>query len=101
MAIKNYENYKRGRTRDSSILRKEIEKLIKEIHILTNKTIKFATNSMKITSTSYGLGSSSYLEFLQSELKLQKILMHKVMLEANRDIKRVTLKYILGEPLDE
>lgn len=100
-AVKNYENYKRGKHKDVSILEKEIRKLIAELNILKNKTIKFANNSRSITSKSYALGSSSYIELLQSELKLQKILMKKVMLEAKRDTGRATLKYILGESLNE
>ena len=82
-------------------LRKEIDKLLGELSILKEKSIKFARNSREITAKSYGLGNSTYVELLQSELKLQKILMHKVMLESKRDIKRVTLKYVKGEPLNE
>ena len=83
------------------MLEKEIKKLLGELNILKERTIKFARNSREITSKSYGLGNSTYVELLQSELKLQKILMHKVMLEAKRDIKRATLKYVKGEPLNE
>ena len=101
MAVKNFENYKRQKNRDISVLRKEIEKLLGELSILKEKTIKFARNSREITAKSYGLGNSTYVELLQSELKLQKILMNKVMLEAKRDIKRATLKYVKGEPLNE
>lgn len=101
MAVKNFENYKRQKNRDISVLRKEIEKLLGELSILKEKTIKFARNSREITAKSYGLGNSTYVELLQSELKLQKILMHKIMLEAKRDIKRATLKYVKGESLNE
>ena len=83
------------------VLNKEVKKLLNELNILEEKTIKFARNSREITSKSYGLGHSTYVELLQSELKLQKILMHKVMLEAKRDIKRATLKYVIGESLNE
>ncbi|MCT4641202.1 MAG: TolC family protein [Bacteriovoracaceae bacterium] len=101
IAVKNFENYKRQKNRDISVLSKEIDKLLGELSILKEKTIKFARNSREITAKSYGLGNSSYVELLQSELKLQKILMHKVMLEAKRDIKRATLKYVKGESLNE
>ena len=101
MAVKNFENYKRQKNRDISVLSKEIDKLLGELSILKEKTIKFARNSREITAKSYGLGNSTYVELLQSELKLQKILMNKVMLEAKRDIKRATLKYVKGEPLNE
>ncbi|MAE57761.1 MAG: hypothetical protein CME69_02710 [Halobacteriovorax sp.] len=98
-AVKRYENYKKEKKRDIAILQKDIRMLLSELDIISKKTIKFAMNSREITAKSYGLGNSSYVELLQSELKLQKILMHKVMLEATRDIKRATLKYVKGEPL--
>jgi len=98
---KNYELYKRSKKRDVSIIRREISKLETELSILKKKTISFAQNSRSITSKSYGLGRSSYVEVLQSELKLQKILIHQLTLESKRDIKKVTLKYILGESTNE
>jgi len=100
-AIKQYENYKKSNHRDASILKKEILKLKSELEILTQKTIEFAKNSRTITSKSYGLGNSSYIELLQSEIKLQKILLKKVMLESKIDLKKVTLKYVLGDSLYE
>lgn len=100
-AHKNYENYKKQKQRDTSLLSREIEKLTSELNILNEKTLKFAKNSREITAKSYKLGNSSYVELLQSELKLQKILMNKVMLEAMRDIKRASLKYLKGEALNE
>lgn len=101
VATKNFEHYKISKNKEMNILKNEIEKIQSEIEVLETKTIKFATNSREITAKSYGLGNSTYVEMLQSELKLQKILMHKVMLEANLYIKQVTLKYVTGEPLDE
>lgn len=101
MALKSYENYKREKNRDMSLLEKDLQMIANELKILNEKTIQFAQNSRKITSKSYGLGNSTYVELLQSELKLQKILMQKVLLEAKRDTKQVTLKYIKGEPLNE
>ena len=98
---KDYDAYKRAKKRDVSILVHEINKLTHEIEILTNKMIKFASNSRQITSKSYSTGNSSYVELLQSELKLQKILMQRVRVEAKRNMKRVTLKYIKGEALYE
>lgn len=100
-AVKHYENYKRAKSRDIMLVSKEIKKLMSEIEILNNKIIKFAMNSRYITSKSYGIGNASYIELLQSELKLQNILMHKVTLEAKKDMKRVALKYIKGEPLHD
>ena len=98
---KDYENYKRAKHRDILLLTHEIKKLSKEIEILDTKMIKFAVNSREITSKSYSTGGSTYIELLQSELKLQKILMQKIALESNRDIQKVALKYIKGEALYE
>ncbi len=100
-ALRHYEDYKRAKNREIALVSKEIQKLISEIEILDNKIIKFAMNSRYITSKSYGIGNATYIELLQSELKLQNILMHKVELEAKRDMKRVALKYIKGEPLHD
>jgi hypothetical protein len=100
-AKKNLDNYRRSKQRDTQILRKEISKLNKDLSILNSKTIKFAKNSRLITSKSYGIGNSSYLQLLQSELKLQEILLRKTNLKSKRDIQKVTLKYLLGESLHE
>jgi cobalt-zinc-cadmium efflux system outer membrane protein len=79
----------------------EIDKVSNELNILENKTIKFAENSRLITSKSYGLGGSTYLELLQSELKLQNLLLKRSSLNALLLKKRVSYKYLLGEKLYE
>lgn len=99
-ANKDLQHYKRSKLKQINLVRKDIEKIQQEILIL-NKTIKFAKNSREITSKSYGLGGSTYVELLQSELKLQKILKQKINLESLRDIKKIARKYLLGEPLNE
>lgn len=99
-AMKNLKYYNKKKKRDSALLDKEIQKVDRELSILDTKMIKFANNSREITAKSYGLGNSTYVELLQSELKLQKILMQKVMLEAKRDMKRVVLKYVKGVSLE-
>ena len=101
VVAKQYENYKQIKKRDILILEKEISKLKAELKIITEKTIEFAKNSRSIASKSYGLGIATYIELLQSELNLQKILLHKVTLESEKNMKTITLKYISGEPLIE
>ena len=102
MAEKNYKNYQRSKSRDVSILEREIQKIKSELSILVNKTIKFASNSRAITSKSYALGNSSYVELLQSEFKLQRILMQKVrkIFSLNpglfQNIKRFPLVFMIG-----
>lgn len=100
-ALKKLKNFQKEKRRDQELLKKEIEKITSELSILDKKTIKFARNSRTITSKSYGLGNSTYVELLQSELKLQKILLKRVMLESMRDMKKVNLKYVNGEKLYE
>ncbi len=100
-AVKNYRNYQKNKRKNTSILQKEIKSLKLQIRIIEDKTIKFAKNSRTITSKSYGLGNSTYLELLQSELKLQKILEKRLLLVAKRDMKKITLKYTMGEALYE
>ncbi|MDB9787081.1 TolC family protein [Bacteriovoracaceae bacterium] len=101
VALKEFEDYKNLKARNVSVLQRKIEKMQKELEILTNSTIKFARNSLTITSKSYGLGRSTYTEVLQSELKLQNILLKEIHLKAQKNISLVTLKYLLGESLYE
>ncbi len=100
-ANKNYAEYKNKKLRDVNVLKNEVEKLRADLSILSSKTIEFAKSSREITSKSYGLGNSSYTDLLQSELKLQKILMQRVMLKAKRDTLKVTLRYLMGDQLYE
>jgi outer membrane protein TolC len=96
----DFKNYLKIKRRDQVILEKEISKLNSELKTLSSKTLRFAKNLRTITSKSYGLGGASYIELLQSELKLQNIQMHKLKLEEQREKKKVELKYILGESID-
>ena len=61
---------------------------------MSDKTIKFATDLRNITAKSYSLGNSSYTELLQSELKLQQILLKQIMLEAKAKQTKVELRYL-------
>jgi outer membrane protein TolC len=100
-AKKKLENYQRMKESQRRKLEHQIEKIISEIDILKNRTIKFSENSRAITAKSYALGRSSYVELLQSELKLQKLLLKKSNLKAKLSQSRVGLKYLLGEKLYE
>lgn len=101
VVLNAYKNYKKLKRTKLLSIEKETKKLKEELKILNNKTIYFAKSMRSITSKSYGIGNSSYSELLNSELKLQKILMHKVMLEARVAKNQVKLKYIKGEDLNE
>jgi len=98
---KKYENYQNEKERDVAVFRRDIKKIVKELEILDKKMISFAKNSRSITATSYGLGEASYTELLQSELKLQQILMQRIQLEALHLRTQVGLRYLLGGALYE
>lgn len=100
-AERKLKDYKKKKNSNIKILKREISKVSRELEILRNKTIRFARNSRKITSKSYGLGNTTYIELLQSELKLQKILLKKVLLESRKSMGQVALKFSLGEKLHE
>lgn len=99
--IKEFENYKRLKEKEKSILLAEKRRLISELDILQKKSIRFASNSRKITSKSFGLGNSSYIEVLQSELILQKLLLKKSEIKSAIAINSIDFKYLLGEKLNE
>ena len=91
---KTHQDYKNQKKSDIVQTTNELSKIEKELAILNEKTIKFAMDLRNITAKSYSLGNSTYTELLQSELKLQNILLKKIMLEAESKIKKVKLNYL-------
>ena len=91
---RQYRDYKNKRKLKTELNQKELSKIKKELSILSDKTIKFATDLRNITAKSYSLGNSSYTELLQSELKLQQILLKQIMLEAKAKQTKVELRYL-------
>lgn len=89
-------DYQKKKKLKISGIQLEIEKNKNEISQINNRSINFAINSRDITSKSYGLGSVTYNELLQSELNLQKILFRKNKLESKLAIAQIELKYISG-----
>ena len=100
-AEKKLSNYRKFKSSEQSRLLHQIEKLNSELKILKERTIKFAENSRKITSKSYSLGDSSYIELLQSELKLQSLLLKRSKLSAALLKTKAKYKYLIGEKLYE
>ncbi len=94
-------DYDRKRNRESRKLSNTIAKLLGKLKILENRIIRFAENSRKITSKSYELGQSNYVELLQAELKLQQFLLTRVEIRAELAYTRAALKYLLGEALHD
>lgn len=101
VAQKNLRNYQLDKKRETEVLQLEIAKISKSLKVLTSESVKYATNSRVITTKSYGLGNSTYIELLTSEFNLQDILLDQARLIAKRDTKKVELKLLLGEPLYE
>ncbi len=91
---RKYRDYKNKRKLEIVLAKTELSKIQKELSILSDKTIKFATDLRNITAKSYSLGSSSYTELLQSELKLQQMLLKQIMLEAKSKLTKVELRYL-------
>jgi hypothetical protein len=96
--LANYISFKENELKRVSYIK---EKVSAELSLLRNKTIKFADNSRRVTSKSYGLGQASYLELLQSELKLQQLLLKEARLDSKYLNTILELKYISGEKLHE
>ena len=97
-SLRNYQLKKKSKERSLS---HRILKIEKELKILNEKTIKFAENSRKVTSKSYTHGRSSYVELLQSELKLQNLLLKKSLLNSSLINTQIEKKYIIGGNLYE
>ncbi len=99
--IKKFEEYKRNKIKERLNFESELLKLKQELSIVETKSIVFAKSSMDITSKSYGLGRSSYVELLQSEITLQKLLLRQSTLKSSIDLKKIELIYLLGGEMYE
>jgi outer membrane protein, heavy metal efflux system len=95
---KSYKNRKRAKVKEFTLL---IKKMTNELDILSKKTKGFAVNSRDITSRSYRLGKASYIELLNSELQLQKILLKENKLVSQLDKIKVERNYLKGAALYE
>ncbi|MBT3983874.1 MAG: TolC family protein [Bacteriovoracaceae bacterium] len=100
-SIRGLRNYQKKKKSNVELLGHQIEKIQMDLEILSDKSIIFARNSRKITTKSYSLGGSSYIELLQAELKLQKLLLRRVKLSSVLDRKKVQLTYLTGGKLYE
>jgi outer membrane protein TolC len=96
--INNYRREKRSKLKRINIL---ILKLTNELKILNSKTIIYSENSRKVTSKSYSLGEGTYIALLQSELKLQNLLLRREKLKEKVSLLRLERKLIKGESLHE
>ena len=82
-------------------LESQVKKFKSELQILNEQSIKYAENSRTITSKSYGLGDATYIELLQSEIKLQSLKLKSNLLTSKYRKTKVELKLLRGEKLHE
>ena len=94
-------NFEMNKKSNLGYLQQSINKLKEEIKILQSKTLQFARSLRKITSKSYGLGNSTYIELLDAEIKLLNILLRENKLNANLKTVHLERKFIAGGKLDE
>ena len=81
-AFRNYKLKKRSKLKEIAFKK---ERYLKELDILKNKTLNFAKSARDITSRSYRLGNTSYVELLNAEINLQNYLLKKTELESTLD----------------
>jgi cobalt-zinc-cadmium efflux system outer membrane protein len=100
-AIRSLYNFKSKRDSKLEELDYRVRKLQRELDILKEKTIVFAQNSRDISAKSYSVGKASYLEVLNSELKLQALQIQRNGLEAMLRATRLEKKFISGDKLND
>ena len=98
-AMSLYEDYKNKRINLIKQLRLDLDRLTREDQILTYKSIKYARLAKDIVSKSYGLGNSSYVELLATELSLEELELKKVKYWAELWNIKLKIKYLKGEQL--
>lgn len=94
-------NYRKNKDSMVNSLKTKVKKLKNELLILNSQSIKYAENSRVITSKSYGLGEATYIELLQSEIKLQSLKLKSNMITSMYRKTNVKLKLMRGEYLHE
>lgn len=94
-------DYKLKRKAQMQALEHEIAKMRDELKIIDERSLVYAGSSRKVTSKSYGLGSASYIELLQAELKYQNLLLRRNDLQRRLTSQKVEYLYLRGDRLYE
>ena len=94
-------DYRKMKKTNLATLEIQNKRLDSEIYILQTESISFARNARKITAKAYQLGTASYVALLQSELKLQNLLLKNTNLVASRSLNTLEYKFLLGEKLHD
>jgi outer membrane protein, heavy metal efflux system len=95
---RSYKSRKRAKLKEYSLA---IARMNNELDNVVNKSKVYALNSRDITSKSYRLGKSTYLELLNSELQLQKTLLKENDLNSLLDQIKIERNYLKGAALYE
>ena len=94
-------DYRRNKASELLRYQQQIKRLTSELTILTNTTVPLATDAKRLAFISYKLAKASYHELLQSELKLQALLLRQTSLRAKVAQARLEYKFRNGERLDD
>ena len=94
-----YRDYQKNRTSMLAETKIELLRINTELKIIDEQTLRFAEAARKISSTSYGLGNSSYIELLAAELSLQEVQLERIKLWSELWSTKAQLKYLQGERL--
>lgn len=75
--------------------------ITEELKILESKSIVFAKGALEAITNAYRLGTASYVELLNFELKLQNLELKLVELEARKKLNSLDYNVMLGGALHE
>ncbi len=97
--IEEINQYQRLKENQTKKLLHDIQENKSQLQIIHQQAIPFARNSKQITSQSYRLGQSNYVDLLQAELQMQKLLLKSSLLKASLAKNQITYKYLIGDDL--
>ena len=94
-------NYRQNKASELLRYQQQIKRLASELTILTKTTVPLATDAKRLAFISYKLAKASYHELLQSELKLQALLLRQAALQAKLAQVQLEYKFRNGEQLND
>ena len=94
-------DYRRNKASELLRHQQQLKRLTGELTILTKTTVPLATDAKRLAFISYKLAKASYHELLQSELKLQALLLRQTALRAKLAQVQLEYKFRNGERLND
>jgi outer membrane protein, heavy metal efflux system len=92
----NLGRYRRERAAQLKNLSFQVQTFQAELKILNDQSIPYSENSREITTRAYSLGSASYLDLINAEVRLQDLLMRRVSMEASFQRAQTQLAYLFA-----